>query len=647
MGMFELPRGVHPDFDSARSAYSDSVEINTDNPITDKLVGCYVATPAGMFDLVSRKFATKEGDWAFRQGSSYYDGSGDDEYFTAPISGAANWTIGCSTQVLFSHSDRRFMSLGSASNSTMIGLGTSHNIAPYNSLRGFYRMDSGASQTFAVGGSDLRDRVTANSITLRADEGILYHGLRSGDSKTLSTPNNFYPAYLAFGAIKRASLSNFCDCRVHLGWVFNRVLNPREIKALHKNPDQLIRPRLPVFYSLPDAAPAATYTLAADAGSYAVTGQSSNLLHHRKLTADAGSYTLTGQPVSLLHNRRLIADPGSYSLTGQNAGLLYNRALLAESGSYNLSGVDAGLLHNRTLTAESGSYSLAGQDAGLLHNRVLLAESGSYTLTGVDVTLTYTPSAGPTYTLTAESGAYAVAGQDAGLRHNRVLTAESGSYSITGNDAALKQGYRLNAESGNYTLTGQAVDFSRAYVLAAESGNYTLSGQEADTLYNRRLVAESGNYTLTGLDVTLVYTPGATYTLTAESGLYSLTGSDAGLLHNRVLTAESGNYALSGSDAALLRQRTLVAESGNYSLTGQATNFVKGYRLAAESGSYTLLGNSVSLLYSGISGEITGLLFKASLSSQDLVFRGSLDSEIVFKAPLDDGALLFRGQLSA
>ena len=371
MGMFELPKWAHPDFDSARSAYSDSVEINTDNPITDKLVGCYVATPAGMFDLVSRKFATKEGDWAFRQGSSYYDGSGDDEYFTAPISGAANWTIGCSTQVLESHADRRFMSLGSASNSTMIGLGTSHNIAPYNSLRGFYRMDSGVSETFAVGGSDLRDRVTANSITLRADEGILYHELQSGDFKTLSTPNDFYPAYLAFGALKRASVGNFCDCRVHLGWVFNRVLNPREIKALHKNPDQLIRPRLPVFYSLPDAAPAATYTLAADAGSYAVTGNASNLLFNRQLSAASGSYAVTGNVSNLLFNRVLVAESGTYALTGYDATLTYN----------------AGATY--TLTAEAGTYAVTGNNANVLFNRVMVAESGSYAATGYAASLAY------------------------------------------------------------------------------------------------------------------------------------------------------------------------------------------------------------------------------------------------------------------
>ena len=257
MGMFKLPDWAHPDFNSARSAYSDRVEINTDNDLVKKhrLVGCYVATPAGMFDLVSREFAIKEGvSVGFQQGASRYNAN-NDEYFAAPISGAANWTIGCSTQVLAEHSDRRFMSLGSASNNTMMGLGTIHNIAPYSSLRAFYRNAFGAPKTFASGEADLFSRVTANSITLRADEGILYHELLDGTSEVLSTPNEFYPDYLSFGAVKRGSLSSFCNCRVHLGWVFDGLFSAAEIRSLHRNPSQLIRPRLPVLYSLPASTP--------------------------------------------------------------------------------------------------------------------------------------------------------------------------------------------------------------------------------------------------------------------------------------------------------------------------------------------------------------------------------------------------------
>ena len=95
MGMFKLPDWAHPDFRSKRHAYSDKIEINTDSALTRGLVGCYVPTPAGMFDLVTRKFGTKEGTWAFRQGMTYYNGgTGDHEFFDSPISGPSSWTIG-------------------------------------------------------------------------------------------------------------------------------------------------------------------------------------------------------------------------------------------------------------------------------------------------------------------------------------------------------------------------------------------------------------------------------------------------------------------------------------------------------------------------------------------------------------------------
>ena len=90
----------------------------------------------------------------------------------------------------------------------------------------------------------------------------------------------------------------------------------------------------------------------------------------------------------------------------------------------------------------------------------------------------------------------------------------------------------------------------------------------------------------------------------------------------------------------------MIAESGNYSLTGQDAGLARAYRLAAESGGYVLSGGDVTLLYSGISGEITGLLYRATLNDLSLVLRGSLGSEIVFQAPLNSGGLTLRGRLN-
>jgi hypothetical protein len=91
----------------------------------------------------------------------------------------------------------------------------------------------------------------------------------------------------------------------------------------------------------------------------------------------------------------LAADSGSYSLTGQNTTLLYNRVVVADSGSYALSGQAVEVLFNRVLAANSSSYLLSGQDVALTYNSgatyTLTAESAVYNLTGQPVNLVYTP----------------------------------------------------------------------------------------------------------------------------------------------------------------------------------------------------------------------------------------------------------------
>ncbi len=199
--------------------------------------------------------------------------------------------------------------------------------------------------------------------------------------------------------------------------------------------------------------------------------------------AGGGSYTLT-------------ADSGSFALTGQDAGLSFNRVLAADTQSYTLTGQDAGLAFNRTLAAESGSFSLNGQDAGLAFNRVLGADNGSFALDGQDVTLTYTPISGATYTLGAASGSFALTGQDTGLAFNRVLAAETQSYSLDGQTAGLAFNRVLTADTISYALTGQdaALTYTgNTYTLNAESGTFFVDGQDANLVYSGGSSVDTGD----------------------------------------------------------------------------------------------------------------------------------------------------------
>ena len=167
---------------------------------------------------------------------------------------------------------------------------------------------------------------------------------------------------------------------------------------------------------VPAAAGGATYTLTADSGSFALTGQDAGLAFNRTLAAASGSFALTGQDAGLAFNRVLSAANGSYALDGQDVTLTYTPisgatyTLGAASGSFALTGQDTGLAFNRVLTADTQSYSLSGDVAGLAFNRVLTADTVSYALTGQDASLSYT---GFTYKLMADSASFALTGQDA------------------------------------------------------------------------------------------------------------------------------------------------------------------------------------------------------------------------------------------
>jgi phage gp45-like len=83
------------------------------------------------------------------------------------------------------------------------------------------------------------------------------------------------------------------------------------------------------------------YTVTADNGTYAVTGQSATLLRSKVLSGDFGSYTVTGQSATLLRSKVLSGDYGLYTLAGQDASIRRTRLFEANTGQYALTGQDA------------------------------------------------------------------------------------------------------------------------------------------------------------------------------------------------------------------------------------------------------------------------------------------------------------------
>lgn len=185
------------------------------------------------------------------------------------------------------------------------------------------------------------------------------------------------------------------------------------------------------------------------------------------ITAEAGTFALTGNAAGLSHGTKIVSEAGSFALTGSDAGLSHGTKVAADAGAFTLTGNDATLTHG---TAGSTAYSI-------------VAESGSFTLTGNDVALTHTanetvPLVGggsakwPTrrdrelvedwlepkkpkrkqkqpekrrepvqYFMHCAGGAFAVEGHAAAMRAKFAMQAAGGGFGLQGNNATLSWEY--------------------------------------------------------------------------------------------------------------------------------------------------------------------------------------------------------------
>lgn len=262
-------------------------------------------------------------------------------------------------------------------------------------------------------------------------------------------------------------------------------------------------------------AASANKTLAADSGSYAITGTATNLRHAREIVAAAGSYAITGTNAATRLGRKIAAGAGSYVVTGTDVTLDRTRLLAAAGGSYAISGTDAALNKGKTLAANGGSYAVSGTAASLLHDRLLAAAGGSYAITGTDAALNLGQR------LTVDGGSYAVTGNAASLEHARKISAVGGSYVLTGTDTSLSHALKIIAAGGSYTISGSAADLLLDRLLAAAGSSYAITGAAADALRGLRIAANGGTYAITGAAAQALLD----HVLTASGGSYAITGA--------------------------------------------------------------------------------------------------------------------------
>ena len=132
--------------------------------------------------------------------------------------------------------------------------------------------------------------------------------------------------------------------------------------------------------------------LAADAGSFTLTGAAVSLEIGRKITAGLGTFELTGTAASLERGLDINADPAAFALTGADVTLTYFSGIFIEANSadFDLTAAPASLRIGRKVVASTGTFSLSGTAALLEYGREIAAGSGAFALTGMDATLSAT-----------------------------------------------------------------------------------------------------------------------------------------------------------------------------------------------------------------------------------------------------------------
>jgi hypothetical protein len=154
-----------------------------------------------------------------------------------------------------------------------------------------------------------------------------------------------------------------------------RYWTPAQRKSFTENPWQLFAPRVQRIWA--PVATSGAYSITAQPGSYAVSGQSSTITRSRLITASAGAYTYTGQTATISYTPAgaytLTAQAGAYAVTGQSATLERSRVLNASAGSYLITGRSATI----TYSGAPAPGGLSGVYFDVLSGRLLVLRSGT------------------------------------------------------------------------------------------------------------------------------------------------------------------------------------------------------------------------------------------------------------------------------
>jgi len=215
---------------------------------------------------------------------------------------------------------------------------------------------TGWTQSAKVGPSNTTGSCTVDGVRTTGDT-------TSGTIQSISSGPG-----IRIGASFVGGASQYFTGYIHLACIWGRVLSNSEELALHYDPYCFLEPDI-----------AAPWFVGAS-GSYS-------------MAAEAGSFTLTGNAAGTTASRLLTGGTGAFTLTGVNAGLTAARLLTGGTGAFTLTGNDAALSKAVTMTAETGAFTFTGMDVGFSRALALQAGVGEFDLTGNAARLDYSGAA--------------------------------------------------------------------------------------------------------------------------------------------------------------------------------------------------------------------------------------------------------------
>lgn len=304
----------------------------------------------------------------------------------------------------------------------------------------------------------------------------------------------------------------------------------------------------------------AAYTLNADSGSVALSGQAASLKRGSLVVAASGTFAISGQASTVKRGLRLTATGGSVALSGTAVTLRPARKLTAAAGTLALGGTAASLVRGLRLTAAAGSLAASGTVASLRVGHALAAASGTFSATGAAVAFARG------YKLSTGSGTYALVGQAIGLLWGRALPAVMGGYELAGSDAALT--YTANSvpvvtapaeptSGGTWygqpvrpvarripAVHGAPVQFLRGRVLRAEPGSAESVQPVVVPVRARRVVVDVPKIEAPAAPPAVaapIPAPLTHYAMVAEAAAYSTTGNVIQMRQARRLQAAPGS----------------------------------------------------------------------------------------------------------